>query len=72
MWRRVAHAIPPHGDRFFSLHQVHDESKDKLYEFEVSWICKQSNYQHEFVPADLLAEANRLAEEELNPPDEME
>lgn len=55
-----------------SLHQVHDESKDKLYEFEVSWICKQSNYQHEFVPADLLAEATRLAEEELNPPDEME
>ena len=51
---------------------AHDESKDKLYDFEVSWICKQSNFQHQRVPAELLAEADRLAMNELNPPDEME
>ena len=55
-----------------SLHVIHDDAKDKLYEFEVTWICKQSNYQHARVPEAILEEANRIAQNELNPPDEME
>lgn len=44
-----------------SLHSVHDETKDRLFEIEMSWICAESNYQHAMVPQAILDEANRLA-----------
>lgn len=59
-------------DRFFSiltfdfslisLHTAHDESKDRDYELEISWVCTESDMKHQFVPAELLAEAKAYAE----------
>jgi 20S proteasome subunit alpha 7 len=40
-----------------SIHQVHDDNKDKDFELEMTWICTESNGKHVPVPADLLAEA---------------
>ena len=45
-----------------SIHSIHDDVKDKEFELEMSWICPESNNQHEFVPADVQAEAERVAE----------
>lgn len=52
------------------IHQVHDESKDKQFELEMSWICPESNYEHERVPSDLLAEAEAEAKAALDAMDE--
>lgn len=43
---------------------VHDEAKDKDFELEISWICEESKFRHEFVPADLFAEAEAAAKSE--------
>lgn len=45
---------------------VHDESKDKQMELEVSWIGESTNGRHELVPAQLLAEAQAQARRELD------
>jgi 20S proteasome subunit alpha 7 len=43
------------------IYGVHDEAKDKAFELELSWICDESGREHKRVPADVLAEAERLA-----------
>uniref|UniRef100_A0A0D6R5R7 Proteasome subunit alpha type n=1 Tax=Araucaria cunninghamii TaxID=56994 RepID=A0A0D6R5R7_ARACU len=43
------------------IYGVHDEAKDKAFELEMSWICDESNRQHEKIPSDLLEEAKVLA-----------
>eukprot|EP00243_Klebsormidium_subtile_P004541 TRINITY_DN18580_c0_g1_i1.p1 TRINITY_DN18580_c0_g1~~TRINITY_DN18580_c0_g1_i1.p1 ORF type:complete len:250 (+),score=56.12 TRINITY_DN18580_c0_g1_i1:255-1004(+) len=43
------------------IYGVHDEAKDKAFELELSWICEESGREHKRVPADVLAEAERLA-----------
>ncbi len=43
-----------------SIYTVHDETKDKEFELELSWITNESK-RHEFVPKDVAAEAERLA-----------
>jgi 20S proteasome subunit alpha 7 len=45
------------------IYLIHDEVKDKDFELELSWICKESNYQHKLVPADLLQEAEKAAKQ---------
>eukprot|EP00931_Biecheleriopsis_adriatica_P075569 TRINITY_DN493_c0_g1_i1.p2 TRINITY_DN493_c0_g1~~TRINITY_DN493_c0_g1_i1.p2 ORF type:complete len:254 (+),score=72.58 TRINITY_DN493_c0_g1_i1:60-821(+) len=49
------------------IHKVHDE-KDKDFELEISWICPQSKYEHQQVPAEKIkaaeAEAKRILEAE--------
>lgn len=40
------------------IHGLHDEVKDKPFELEMSWICKESGRKHTFVPPEILAEAN--------------
>ncbi|MCH99956.1 proteasome subunit alpha type-3-like, partial [Trifolium medium] len=30
-----------------SIYGVHDEAKDKDFELEMSWVCDESNRQHE-------------------------
>ncbi|KAG0577619.1 hypothetical protein M758_5G160900 [Ceratodon purpureus] len=45
------------------IYGVHDEAKDKAFELEMSWICDESNREHQRVPADLLAEAKQAAKE---------
>lgn len=46
----------------FSLIQSHEESREKKYEYELSWICEETNHQHKFVPKDLIADAVLKAE----------
>jgi len=43
------------------VHLVHDDNKDKDFELEMTWICKESGGKHVVVPADLLAEAEAKA-----------
>jgi len=43
------------------IYLVHDELKDKQFELELSWVCKQSKGLHERVPAELQAEAEKAA-----------
>ncbi|KAI9282643.1 nucleophile aminohydrolase [Sporodiniella umbellata] len=53
------------------IYTCHDDAKDKEFELEVSWICAESKYKHQFVPNELKAEAERLAKESSSD-DEME
>ena len=32
-----------------SIYGVHDEAKDKEFELELSWVCDESNRQHQKV-----------------------
>ncbi|KAH9599626.1 Proteasome alpha-subunit [Trypanosoma melophagium] len=36
------------------LHDVHDKSKDKLYELEVAWVCDKSDRVFQHVPNDMI------------------
>eukprot|EP00887_Chlorella_sp_A99_P000786 scaffold5.g786.t1 len=49
------------------LHQAHDEEKG--FEMELAWICEESGRQFGRVPAELAAEAERLAKEALEAED---
>lgn len=37
-----------------SIYGVHDEAKDKDFELEMSWVCEESNRQHEKVSKGVL------------------
>ncbi|CAD7923857.1 unnamed protein product [Amoebophrya sp. A120] len=50
------------------FHKVHDESK--AFEIEVNWICEGSKWQHEVVPAALIAEAEEAAKKAIEDEDE--
>ncbi|KAJ8491301.1 hypothetical protein OPV22_013022 [Ensete ventricosum] len=47
------------------IYGVHDEAKDKAFELEMSWICDESNRQHQKVPDALLEEAKTAAKTAL-------
>lgn len=34
----------------YSIYQVHDELKDKLFKMELSWVCELSDGLHQIVP----------------------
>ncbi|KAJ1899035.1 putative proteasome subunit alpha type-7 [Kickxella alabastrina] len=44
------------------IYAVHDETKDKLFELELSWVCAESNGLHTHVPQDVFDEAVEYAE----------
>ncbi|KAK9323014.1 nucleophile aminohydrolase [Lipomyces orientalis] len=47
------------------IYAAHDDSKDKDFELEISWVsASETGGLHEFVPKELLEEAERLAKEE--------
>lgn len=46
------------------IHQAHEDNKDKEYELEISWVSKETDGKHVFVPEDILKEARKLAEED--------
>ncbi|KAG9099793.1 hypothetical protein FS749_000378 [Ceratobasidium sp. UAMH 11750] len=48
------------------IHLVHDDTKDKEFELELSWIGPETNGRHVPVPRDLWAEADRKAREALD------
>lgn len=59
------------------MHILHDEVKDKPFELEMSWVCKESNWKHEFVPNTLRDEAqtwakNAIEEDEMADDDDDE
>jgi len=43
------------------IYLVHDESKDKDFELEMSWISPQSGGRHELMPKELVSEAEKYA-----------
>ncbi|KAK6127163.1 hypothetical protein DH2020_039092 [Rehmannia glutinosa] len=47
------------------IYGVHDEAKDKAFELEMSWVCDESNRQHQKVPDDVLEEAKSAAKAAL-------
>ncbi|XP_042491069.1 proteasome subunit alpha type-3 [Macadamia integrifolia] len=47
------------------IYGVHDEAKDKAFELEMSWVCDESNRQHQKVPEELLEEAKAAAKAAL-------
>jgi len=51
------------------IYTTHDEVKDKEFELELSWICAESNYEHQIVPKDVLADAEKFAKSAMD--DEM-
>lgn len=47
------------------VYRLHDQSKDKDFELELSWVCEESKRMHQMVPKDLKSEAERLAKAAL-------
>jgi len=47
------------------IYTVHDEVKDKEFELELSWICPESGFQHQMVPKEIAAEAEKFAKAAL-------
>lgn len=47
------------------IHTLHDEGKDKPFELELSWLCTESSWKHEHVPAALAAEMEAAAKQEI-------
>lgn len=41
----------------YSIYQVHDELKDKLFKMELSWVCDLSDGVHQTVPGDYYKKA---------------
>lgn len=41
------------------IYTIHDEVKDKEFELELSWICSESGFQHQIVPKEIVAEAEK-------------
>ncbi|KAI9318945.1 nucleophile aminohydrolase [Dichotomocladium elegans] len=52
------------------IYTCHDDAKDKDFELELSWICSESKFKHQFVPEEIKQDAERLAKESLD--EEME
>jgi 20S proteasome subunit alpha 7 len=54
------------------IHSVHDKAKDKDFELELSWVCDESNKQHQRVPKDVFDDAVKFAVEATKEQDEEE
>lgn len=48
-----------------SIYTVHDELKDKNFELELSWVCKESNGRHEKVPESIFTDAEKAAKQAM-------
>lgn len=44
---------------------MHDELKDKNFELELSWVCKDSDGYHQRVPENVFQEAERAAKQAM-------
>jgi 20S proteasome subunit alpha 7 len=45
---------------------VHQDEREKTFEFEASWICQETNWQHHPVSRELRTEADEWAKQKLN------
>jgi len=57
----VDHTLPPCFRPLCSLLGVHDSTKDKPMEVELSWLCEATGWTHQLVPADRRAAAEAWA-----------
>eukprot|EP00730_Choanoeca_flexa_P018178 TRINITY_DN8825_c0_g1_i2.p1 TRINITY_DN8825_c0_g1~~TRINITY_DN8825_c0_g1_i2.p1 ORF type:complete len:255 (+),score=64.00 TRINITY_DN8825_c0_g1_i2:182-946(+) len=48
------------------IYATHDETKDKEFELEMSWVCTESNGRHQHVPTDLFTEAEAYAKAKMD------
>ena len=48
-----------------SLHGVHDDSKDKPFELELSWISEATGWKHALVPKERIATAEAWAKAQI-------
>lgn len=51
---------------------MHDDTKDKDFELEMTWISPKSDWRHQLVPKELAQEAERKAKEIIDQANEME
>ncbi|CAG9838385.1 unnamed protein product [Diabrotica balteata] len=47
------------------IYLVHDELKDKNFELELSWVCKDTNGLHTKVPESVFADAEKAAKQAM-------
>eukprot|EP01015_Nassula_variabilis_P030725 TRINITY_DN679_c0_g1_i12.p1 TRINITY_DN679_c0_g1~~TRINITY_DN679_c0_g1_i12.p1 ORF type:complete len:249 (-),score=34.64 TRINITY_DN679_c0_g1_i12:94-840(-) len=47
------------------INLCHEEFKEKRFEVELSWICAETNYQHQLVPLQLRDEVDKKAKDEI-------
>jgi len=47
------------------IHALHDPSKDKPFELEMSWLCEKTEWKHKGVPRDVIASAVEWAKKEI-------
>ena len=52
------------------IYTLHDASKDKPFELEMSWLCEQSGWKHEGVPLDVISSAVEWAKKEIEEEEE--
>lgn len=52
------------------IHLLHDENKDKAFELEMSWLCKETNWEHKGVPKDLIEESVAWAKKDIEDEDD--
>jgi len=52
------------------IYVAHEDSKDKEFQVEMTWVGKETGGRHQEVPSELLEEAERLAKKELEGEDE--
>eukprot|EP00581_Thalassiosira_minuscula_P017716 CAMPEP_0183721976 /NCGR_PEP_ID=MMETSP0737-20130205/14064_1 /TAXON_ID=385413 /ORGANISM="Thalassiosira miniscula, Strain CCMP1093" /LENGTH=278 /DNA_ID=CAMNT_0025952049 /DNA_START=114 /DNA_END=950 /DNA_ORIENTATION=+ len=54
------------------IYTLHDESKDKPFELEMSWLCEGTEWKHAGVPRNVMEEAVTWAKKEIEEADEEE
>ncbi|KAL7503728.1 hypothetical protein ACHAXN_002037 [Cyclotella atomus] len=52
------------------IYTLYDQSKDKPFELEMSWLCEGSGWRHEGVPKDVIASAVEWAKKEIEEAEE--
>jgi 20S proteasome subunit alpha 7 len=49
----------------FRLHKCHEETKEKKFELEISWICPESGMVHQMLPKEFQKELEAKSLEAL-------
>ncbi|KAL7548027.1 hypothetical protein ACHAWF_011308 [Thalassiosira exigua] len=52
------------------IYTLHDESKDKPFELEMSWLSEGTGWKHKGVPRDVIREATEWAKKEIEEAEE--
>ena len=52
------------------IYTLHDESKDKPFELEMSWLSEKTGWKHKGVPLETIKEATEWAKKEIEEAEE--